>query len=127
MNKYNLFLVIIWILILSICKNRIIKKFNNFFNFIKDEPPEEHNNLLQNIEQEFNNIKLILNTEVLSIRDKLSNITFKSPSINKPNIKTDLIDDPEILLNMNDVLYKTFNILKQFVYNIFDKIKNYVF
>lgn len=129
MNKYNLMLVIIWILILSICKNRIIKKFNNFFNFSReDKPADDNNNLLENIQLEFNNIKLILNTEILSIKDKLSTITINKTSFNP--IKTDLIDEfkeDNWLLNMNKVLLKTYKILKQFIYNILNKIKSYLY
>ena len=135
MNKYNLILVIIWILILSICKDRIIKKINNFFNFTANKPIDnikEKNDLLKNIENEFLDIKLVLNTEILSLQDKFQDIRSFQPIDNtttniKKDIHTNENDNEEKPINMNQVLNKTIDILKQFVYTILHKIKSYLF
>lgn len=126
MDLYSILLVIVWITILVICKNAILNKVKKFFVI-----PESNykTDLLKNIENEYYNIKNLLNTEILTIKDDIYKNYRKHM---KENIKEDIIqevntrnNDNEFDNNMYNVIVKTKNILKNLVGDFFIKIANY--
>lgn len=125
MDIYNIFLVLIWIPILILCKKKILK----FFNLDKKSNNEEkyhieHNKLLEDIEKEYSDIQMVFDTEILSIKDELMNKNFPI-KIKKDIIEETIVENDNENINMYKIFNKSLNILKELFLNIIEKIKSY--
>ncbi len=134
MISYSTLLVIIWLSIFVICKNWIIVKIKKFStcgqsNIKENKPVKYNNNLVKNIEHELNDIKNMLSTEVLFLKDDIYNFSSAPASLPLPwnekagkqrKLLEKSLNEP-VVLNMYEIFFKSFNILKQFIQDLIKK------
>ena len=125
---FYLLFILIWIAIVTLAKDKIKSKIKQFFN-IKSENLDNTSQILDNIENEYNNLKNTLDMNILSIKDELSYSSIKSKP--KPKIiKKDILEESnfniDYRLNIYDIFKKTLNILRGLLVDMLDKLRNYI-
>lgn len=131
MDIYNIFLVLIWIPIIFLSKKKVLKFFKFDYNNSENSENYEYNELLKDIKKEYSDIKMVFNTEILSIKDE---INYKKLNFIKEDIINEDKQDPKKYwesfssnFDMRKVFSKSFTILKELFSHIYQKIKNFIF
>ena len=136
---FTLIFILIWVAIIVLAKDKIKNKIKQLLNIkTKSSPKIIDSLIIKDIEREYNDLQNMLDMNVLSIRDELSNrkiIKVKTDLTttmwDKPQeiktIKEDIVELEDINtgLDINELLKKTWKILKKLIYDMLGKIQKY--
>ena len=124
---FNFFFIIIWIGIITLLKDKLKKKIKTFLNI--NTYNQSNQNIIDNLHKEYQIFKHTLNTNIISIKDELSNKIFKTYNNNNNNNNNNNRDNEKIKTNELDmfkIFEKTKHILKNFIINVITNIKHYL-
>lgn len=123
---FYLILILIWVAIVVLAKDKIKNKIKSWLNIQSVEEPKP-SFIVENIEREYYDLKNMLDMNVLSIKDEMSKKIIRKSEKIEEKIKEDIIKEEhdKMEINVAELFNKTWNIIKKLIYNMLGRLQNY--
>lgn len=123
---FYLILILIWVAIVVLAKDKIKNKIKSWLNIQSVEEPKP-SFIVEDIEREYYDLKNMLDMNVLSIKDEMSKKIIRKSEKIEEKIKEDIIEEEhdKMEINVSDLFNKTWNIIKKLIYNMLGQLQNY--